>query len=234
MTCRIRLPVLIAAVVFGLMSVPFPPGCSPIALGADEHGRETSVTSATEKGGHGDSHANSGESHGTAQGEPPNVLSVDPDLAICTFIVFAVLLAILWKFAWGPISEALHQREHAISENIAQAERQNQEARRLLAEHEAKLAGAASEMRKMLDDAKRDAESQKQQILAEAQTAASAEKERALREIGAAKDAAIRTLAERSVDTAVDLAGKIVGKQLSRHDHIQLIGDALGQFPGKN
>jgi F-type H+-transporting ATPase subunit b len=161
-------------------------------------------------------------------------LAINPDLALWTAFVFLVLLAILWKFAWGPISAALHERERAIRENIAQAERQHQEARRLLAEHEARLAGAAADVRRLLDEARRDAESNKQKILAEAQAAAASEKDRALREIGAAKDAAIQSLAERSVDTAVELAGKIVRRQLSREDHVQLVGDALRQFPGQN
>ena len=45
-------------------------------------------------------------------------LAFDPDLAICTAIVFVALLAILWKFAWGPISAGLDKREQSIAGNI--------------------------------------------------------------------------------------------------------------------
>lgn len=174
--------------------------------------------------GHGDSHA----------AKNTNLLSIDPDLAICTAIVFLLLMAILTKFAWGPISEALNQREKAVADNIADAERQNEEARRLLADHEAKLAGAATEMKQLIDDAKRQAEEQKQSILAEAQAAAESEKERALRAIEAAKNSALQGLAEKSVDTAVGLAGQIVRRQLSSEDHSEMIGEALKQFPSDN
>ena len=45
------------------------------------------------------------------------------DLAIWTAVVFLVLLAILWKFAWGPIAEGLDKREQEIADQIAEAER---------------------------------------------------------------------------------------------------------------
>ena len=83
-------------------------------------------------------------------------------------------------------------------------------------------------------DAKRDAETQKQNILAEAEAAADAQKTRALKEVDAAKNGALQELAEKSVDTAVGLAGKIVKKQLSADDHASLISDAIKAFPSKN
>ena len=176
--------------------------------------------------------------HGAgAQGSDPtstNPVSIDPDLAIVTAIVFLLLLAVLGKFAWRPIIEAIDRREKMVADNLAEAQRNTDEARRLLAEHESKLAGAAAEVRQMLDQARQDADWQKQQIVQEAQTAAQQEKQRALREIHAAKTAALQELARSSVDTAVDLAGKIVGRQLSPDDHARLIGEALQQFPSDN
>lgn len=190
----------------------------------DDHAAEVSTAGEIhDADGHGDGHAVN-----------TNPLSVDPDLAIVTAIVFAILMAVLWKFAWGPISDALTQRENAVAENIAEAQRQNDEAKRLLAEHETQLKNAAAEVKQMLEDAKRDAETQKQLILAEAQAAASAEKHRAIREIDSAKNAALQSLAEKSVDTAVGLAGKIVSRQLSSDDHSQLINETLQNFPSDN
>ena len=40
-----------------------------------------------------------------SQGGNTNPLSIPPDLAVFTAIIFLVLLAVLWKFAWGPIME---------------------------------------------------------------------------------------------------------------------------------
>ncbi len=151
-----------------------------------------------------------------------------------TAIVFLVLLAVLWKFAWGPIAEAIDQREKSVADNLAEAQRNTEEARRLLADHESKLASAAAEVKQLLDQGRREAESQKQQLIGEAQLAAQSEKQRALREIEAAKTSALQELARSSVDTAVDLAGKIVQRQLTPDDHARLINEALQKFPSDN
>ncbi|MEX0676288.1 MAG: F0F1 ATP synthase subunit B [Pirellulales bacterium] len=165
------------------------------------------------------------------QAGSPDPLSVDPDLAIWTLVVFVILLLVLTKFAWGPIVEALDRREQNVAEHIAQAERSHEQARLLLAEYEQKLASAAHEVRELLDEARRDAEHTKQDILAEAKAGAEAEKARALRDIESAADAAMESLAQRSADLAVDLAGRILQAQLSRDDHARLIQEAMAKFP---
>lgn len=190
------------------------------AAAADDHGHGASHESA----GHGDDGG-----HGA-----PNPVSLDPDLAIVTAIIFLVLLAVLGKFAWKPIVEALDHREHSLADQLAEAKRNQEASRQLLADHEKRLAGAALEVKQMLDQAKSEAESQKVQILEAAQAAATAEKDRAVREIHAARNAALQDLANKSVETAVDLAGKIVRRQLSNEDHAQLVGDALQRFSGTN
>jgi F-type H+-transporting ATPase subunit b len=168
------------------------------------------------------------------KGGSPNPLIFEPDLAVFTAIIFLVLMAVLWKFAWGPIMQGLRKREEAIAEEIASAERSNEEAKDLLTQYESRLGEAADEVRSLLDQGKKDADAQRQQIIADAQDAARAEKERAVREIDVAKNEALSELAEKSVDTAVDLAGRIVGKQLQAADHTRLIQEALEKFPSQN
>ena len=85
--------------------------------------------------------------------------------------------------------------------------RTHEEAKNLLAEYERKLAGAADQVRGMLEEARHDAEKTKQQIVAEAKTAAQAEHERAMRDIRTATDAAVEELSQRSADLA-DRAGR--------------------------
>jgi F-type H+-transporting ATPase subunit b len=172
------------------------------------------------------------EEIGASEGEaPPNPLKFDPDLAVFTGIVFLLLLGVLYKFAWGPISAALDQREKNIADQIAAAESANDEAKRMLAEYEARLAKAAEEVRRILDEARRDAEHTQQEILAKARADAGTEIDRARREIGTAKDQAIKELAETSANLAVDLAGRIVRANLSVQDHARLIEEAMASFP---
>jgi F-type H+-transporting ATPase subunit b len=161
-------------------------------------------------------------------------LSFDPDLAWFTLLVFVLLLIVLKKFAWGPIIAALETREKNVAEHIAQAERNHEAAKGVLADYEKKLAAAANEVRALLEEARRDAEHTKQSILAEAKAGAEAERARALRDIEAAADQAMESLAKRSADLAVDLAGKILQATLSKDDHSRLIQEALAKFPSSS
>ena len=195
----------------------------------DSHGDQIESNHAPDDGDH---HADHGGDHGSHGNTNP--LSVDPDLAIFTAVIFALLAIILRKFAWGPIRDAVEQREKRIADQLSEAQRSNDEARRLLEEHEAKLASSSEEVKTLLDEARRDAEQQKGRIIAEAEEAAAAQKDRVVREIEAAKHSALESLAASSVDQAVSLAGRIVGQSLNKDDHSKLIQDALKQFPSDN
>ncbi len=164
---------------------------------------------------------------GEAAGGP---LDFKTDLAIWTAVVFLVLFAVLFKFAWGPISEGLHKREQGIADNISAAQRQHDEAKALLAEYDQKMAKAAGEVRQIMEEARRDAEHTQQEMLAQARQEAEATKQRALLEIETATEQALQSLAERGADLAVELAGKIVRSQLNASDHAALIQDAVAHF----
>ena len=210
------------------------------SLGTTSVAAEDSAEVTSESELHGDAHGDDGhgdahgahDAHGDAGSTNPTTL--DPDLPIVTGIIFLILLAVLWKFAWGPIVEALDTREKSVAEQLAEAKANQEKSQQLLAEHEAKLASTAAEVKSMLDQARKDADAQKQQIVESAQAAATAEKDRAVREIDAAKNAALQDMAKKSVDTAVNLAGQIVKRQLSHDDHSNLIGDAMRQFSDEN
>jgi F-type H+-transporting ATPase subunit b len=190
--------------------------------------------------------AEEGEPHARAVAEEaaeqaaggPNPLAVDPDLAIWTLVVFVILFVVLSKFAWPQIAAALDERERGIADNIAAAAAKNEEARRLLAAHEAKLAAAASEVRELLEEARRDAEQTKNRIVAEAKQAAQEESARAIREVEFAKDTAMQELAVTSANLAIDLAGKVVHEMLSKEKQAQLVREAIGKLaavkPSKN
>jgi F-type H+-transporting ATPase subunit b len=223
--------VFLVALVFGWLSLgPRGGAPAPAAEPAAEVASPAEVHGADTHAGEGE-HAEEG--HEAAAGST-NPVTVDPDLAVVTAIIFLVLLAVLWKFAWGPIVAALDQRERTVADQLAEAKRSQDEAQRMLADHQTRLAGAAAEVKQLMDQARRDADIQRQQLLESAQAAAAAEKDRAVREIQAAKHAALEELASKSVATAVDLAGQIVRRQLRPEDHSQLISDALDQFSSNN
>ena len=159
-----------------------------------------------------------------------NPLVVDPDLAIWTGIIFLVLLVVLGKFAWPPIVEALEQRERRIADQIAAAEAKHEEAKQILAQHEARLASAADEVRALLEEARRDAEHTKAQIVAEARQAAQTEHDRALRDVQQATDVAMKQLAETSAVLAIQLASKVVQEEISPAQQDRLVREAVGRL----
>ena len=182
-------------------------------------------------GGHG--HHNEYDlSHANASSSLEDASEFKADLAIWTFIVFLLLLAILTKFAWGPIVEGLDRREQTIAGSIEEARRIKEEAQKISADYDKKLAAAADEVRAMLDEARRDAEVTKQRIVAEAQSAAADERNRALRDIELAKYDAIHELKQSSVDMAFSLARNVVKRELNSADHASLVQEAVEKMPG--
>ena len=172
---------------------------------------------------HGDSHA--------SDKLATDPMAIDVDLAIFTFVVFVLLLAVLKKFAWGPILDGLDKREQKIADNIAAAEASQAEAARLLKDYEAKVGKAHEDVRAILDEARRDAEHTKQEIVTAARSEASAEVARGKREIETARDQALQELMQTSANLAVDLASKIIQAKLTPSEHAKLIEESLSKFP---
>ncbi len=145
------------------------------------------------------------------------------DLAIWTAVVFLVVLAILWKFAWRPIAEGLERREQNIADNIAEAEAANNRAEQLLAEYRQKLDEAEGRVRGILDQGRRQAEQLGRDLIEKAKKDAELEHQRAVQRIEAAADDALKDLADRGAAMAVELAGRIVGEKIDPEQHTRLI-----------
>src|SRR5437667_11963997 len=59
------------------------------------------------------------------------LIQPDPGLFIWTIVTFLVLLALLGKFAWRPLLQALESRQERIRKSLEDAERARQELERL-------------------------------------------------------------------------------------------------------
>ena len=58
----------------------------------------------------------------------------DPGLYIWTIVTFLILLALLAKFAWRPLLDALEQRQEVIRRSLDEARQAKEELQRLQAE----------------------------------------------------------------------------------------------------
>jgi len=160
-------------------------------------------------------------------------LAWQTDLAIWTAIVFILLIAVLWKFAFGPIIEALDKREKDEIEKRAATEKANEDAQKTLEEYRQKLAESGEETRRIREKAKEDAEKQAANIVAEARKAIADERERASKEIRAAEDVALNELATKSAELATTLAGKIIQQKLDSSEHAKLVERVVSDITAK-
>src|SRR5262249_31162217 len=135
--------------------------------------------------------------------ESTNPLKPEPTLAIWTLVVFLGLMAVLGRFAWGPLVEALHQRERHLEHVLTESERPRSESDARRGEPRRQMARAADEVRAILDKARQDAQSTAEQLIKQAQGEAEAARQRAQREIAAARDQALAEIWRKSADMAV-------------------------------
>jgi F-type H+-transporting ATPase subunit b len=164
---------------------------------------------------------------GAEHGASPGLFTGDVGNIIWTLLMFLAVVFVLGKFAWRPILRGLQSREEFIRRSLEDADRANRQARTLLSEYEQKLQEASREASGIIEEGRRDAEIVRKNIHEETRKEADAMIARAKREIGLARDAALRDLYTRSADLATDLAGQILGREVKPADHLRLIEDSI-------
>jgi F-type H+-transporting ATPase subunit b len=184
----------------------------------------------------GDAHATTAAAGHDDHGGKPKVDIAESfglkryDLAIYTLIVFALLLLILGKYAWGPMMTGLDKREATLRKSHEDAEAARAESQRNLADVQARLAKTADEVRAMLDEARRDAQVVKDQMKADAAGEIQAERDRIRREIEMARDQALQEIYQQAVQLAALVSTKAVKRELTPADHSRLLDEALADL----
>jgi F-type H+-transporting ATPase subunit b len=156
-----------------------------------------------------------------------SIFSGDLGNMIWTLVIFLIVLFVLGKFAWGPILEQLNARESFIRDSLEEARDDREAAEARLKEYEDRLAEARGEATAIVDEGRRDADVVKQTIEDTARDEAAKIVERARREIDLAKDAAVEEIYGVASGLAIEVASKVVRKELSGEDHERLIDEAM-------
>jgi len=165
---------------------------------------------------------------GSEGGENPFALiTPDPGLFIWTLVVFVILWALLAKFAFKPIAKALKNREDSISDALQSAERARAEVAELKNENEEILKQARQERSLIL----KEANEMKDRIVAEAKDGAKTEATKLLadakREIETQKTTAMAEVKSEVGNIAVEIAEKLMKKNLSESGSQQELIKAL-------
>ncbi len=129
-------------------------------------------------------------------------------------LTFLILLFLLKKFAWKPILQSIKEREQKISNSLAMAKQTQEEMKRLKADNEALLKEAKNERDSILRDANKMKESIINEARGKAQTEADKIIESARESIRNEKMAAINELKNQVADLSIEIAEKILMREL--------------------
>lgn len=166
-------------------------------------------------------------------GAKPGLLDPHYGLMTWTVIVFVLLLLGLWKFAWGPILEAVNGREAALRDAMAAAERDRAEAAKLVAEQKAAIEAARTEAQRYIAEGRATAEAMRGEMLEQTRQQQAELLERARKEIESEKTKAIDELRREAVDLALAGAGKLIGQKLDGAADRALVEQYLASLGSK-
>ncbi|WP_370529830.1 F0F1 ATP synthase subunit B [Alkalihalobacillus sp. AL-G] len=142
-------------------------------------------------------------------------------------LAFLILLFLLRKYAFGPLMGMMRERERHISNEINEAEKNRKDAETYLKQQTEALTEARKEAQTLIEAAKKQGEHQGEDILQAAREEADRMKEAALAEIGREKEQAVQTLRNEVAALSVQIASKVIAKELDEKNQEKLVEDYL-------
>jgi len=193
-------------------------GVAPAAA-QDDHGTETEIGHAEhecveilEGGGKVD------ECH-----EAPNPILPATNELVFGALSFAILFALMYKFAYPAVAKGMQARTDRIRENLDDAERVKTEAQTILEEYQRQLADARNESNRIIEEARQTADQLRRDLMQRAEAEVAELKQRTQDDINAARDRTLGELREQVAGLAIELAEKVVEANLDRDTNIALI-----------
>jgi F-type H+-transporting ATPase subunit b len=142
-------------------------------------------------------------------------------------IAFFILLFVMYRTVWPSVDKAFKDRRANIEGKLEKAEKDREEAEQLLEQYRGRLREAEDDTRRILDEARANAERVRRELLAKAETDAGRELDRARQAIRAERDQAIRQLRNEVGTLAVELATRVVGDSLDRDRQLRLVDEYI-------
>jgi F-type H+-transporting ATPase subunit b len=165
-----------------------------------------------------------------AEEEGVNVVPSDIGLWIWTLATFLVMFLLLAKLAFKPIAEALDRRAKAIQQQLTDAQKDREEAQKLMAGYEKQIAEARGEAAKLIEEARSMSEELRRDIVEKAKEEAGEVIERAQEEIERQKDKGIQDLRETVATLSVQIASKVLEKEVDETRHRDLVEDLIQEL----
>jgi F-type H+-transporting ATPase subunit b len=152
---------------------------------------------------------------------------------VITIINIAILFFILKALLFKPVTKFMAERAKRVQDSIDQAQKDNEAAKKILAEYEDKLNKAETEAREILKTAREDAERQAQLIIAdgkrEARDAASA----ALKQIETERQSALTKFKLEAAALVIAVSAKLAARDFSGEDSRRYVNMLLDELAAK-
>ena len=144
-----------------------------------------------------------------------------------TLVIFVILLFVLSRYAFKPLTKAVAEREAALEAAIADAKRDREEAQRLLEEQRAGIAKAHAEAQQLIAEGRAVGERVRAEMLEETHKQQEGLLVRARQEIEREKERAVQQLRAEAVDLALAGATKVIEKNLDDQTNRRLVESFL-------
>jgi len=142
---------------------------------------------------------------------------------IVTLLSFLILMALIKKFAWKPLMKILTDREEMINGSIEKAESAREKAEKQKADANTQLKEVSAKANDILTRAQAEGTEMQQQIIKEAKEDASRIKLLTQKEIELERKQSLENLRSEIGSLSVDIARKIIGKEINQLDQNALI-----------
>ena len=151
----------------------------------------------------------------------------DPGLFIWTIITFLVLLWLLAKFAWKPLLALLEKREETIRNSLKDAEKAREELEASNKKTEELMVEAREEVQGIISAGRAVAEKLQDDLVKKAKARAHALIAESKRQIQSEKDEALSEIKSEVVTLSLEIASKLIEKNLSDKDNREIIVKTL-------
>lgn len=170
------------------------------------------------------------ESTAAAASSGGNLLSPDLMMVVLTWVTFFILFAILKKYAWKPILEALEKREDFIRRSLEDADRAKQQLAEIETEKAQIINAAKSHAAQIIDEARKTATIVAHDTENKARASAQDMLKNAQTQIEGERQKVRQALKVESVDTAIILAGKILKENTDTDKNRRLVEEAVKEL----
>lgn len=159
-----------------------------------------------------------------------DIISPNAGLAFWLVIIFLILLWVLRKYAWKPITDALTIREQTIEESIARAEKALAEAKAIAADNEKARREGEMEAQRIVRDAREASEQLRQAEMDRTREQIARMQSQATEEIDREKQHALEALRTEVADLAIRAAELVIKEKMDDATHRKMVDSFIGDL----